>query len=109
MEAGPAQTKASQGTKAGTVKQADILRVRREGRMVQGRGLRIFTDHQQPQLCVITIAGIVGNAVCRNKIRRRIRAILQKKSLPPQVVIVVDPNLDASFWSLKAQIDALLS
>ena len=60
----------------------------------------------------ITVPGVVGRAVVRNRVRRRLRAALQTTDLRPgrDVVVRADPSAaEASYLELERHVKSALS
>jgi ribonuclease P protein component len=93
---------------------ADFSRLRRQGRRIAGPTLTIFRDEARrgdsASLVGIAIGKAVGNAVVRNKIRRRLAAILDESLAgrdPMRLLIVAQPSAaQASFPILREQLVA---
>ena len=78
-------------------RRGDFARVTRRGRRYAGTYLTCFVaDGRQRTRIGITIGGSIGGAVVRNRLRRRIKAILDHSSLgaPPwrDIVFIARPG-----------------
>ena len=78
-------------------RRGDFARVTRRGKRASGPALTCFVAEGRRATRVgITVAGTVGNAVVRNRLRRRIKAILDRYGLadPPwrDVVFIARPG-----------------
>ncbi len=78
-------------------RRGDFARVTRRGKRIAGTYLTCFVaDGRRATRVGITVAGTVGGAVVRNRLRRRIKAILDRYPLaaPPwrDVVFIARPG-----------------
>jgi ribonuclease P protein component len=78
-------------------RRSDFARVTRRGRRSAGTYLTCFiADGRRRTRVGITISGTVGGAVVRNRLRRRIKAILDRSSFdaPPwrDIVFIARPG-----------------
>ena len=88
-------------------RQADFARLRRQGRRVSTKSLTIYVTDALPRdatsLVGITVSKAIGKAVVRNKLRRRLAAIvheaLARASRAMRLLVVARP--------LAAQADLL--
>jgi ribonuclease P protein component len=91
----------------------DFDRVFQRGRHNSGRllAVRSIANEQDLTRYAFAISKRVGNAVIRNRVRRRMREIL--RALPVRegfdVVLTLRPeSATATFWELKAEAELLL-
>ena len=91
----------------------DFDRVFQRGRHNSGRllAVRSITNEQDLTRYAFAISKRVGNAVTRNRVRRRLREIL--RALPVRegfdVVLTLRPeSAEATFWELKAETELLM-
>ena len=97
------------------------LRRRREFARLQRRGKRrvgaalvlLSLEGRAPSRVGITVAKTVGNAVVRNRLRRRIKAILDRQPLgvPPyrDLLFIARPGAgEATFEAIRAEVERLL-
>jgi ribonuclease P protein component len=106
--------------------QADFARVRREGRTVSGTSLTLgyvrrasgrgAAGVQPPALTRVgfTVGKRVGNAVTRNRVRRRLRELMRRRwqVVAPAwdlVVVARPPAASAESGALARELDLLLS
>ncbi len=97
-------------------RQADFARLRRHGRRVSTKSLIIYRSESLPgdarALVGISVSKTVGKAVLRNKLRRRIAAILdealaQRDAM--RLLFVARPlAASASFTELRAEVTSAL-
>ena len=94
----------------------DFRRVRAAGARARRDGLTVFvapaTPGQPGGRAGITVPGAVGSAVVRNRLRRRLRAALQRTDLgrDRDVVVRVDPTAaGASYRELETNLTSALS
>ena len=91
-------------------RRGDFTRVTRRGKRSSGAALTCFVSEGRRKSRVgITVAGTVGNAVVRNRLRRRIKAILDRYPLasPPwrDVVFIARPGAgELPFEALVAEV-----
>ncbi|HEX4012596.1 MAG TPA: ribonuclease P protein component [Candidatus Cybelea sp.] len=96
-------------------RQADFARLRRTGRRVSSHSLTIYrTDllADETSLVGITVSKAIGKAVVRNKVRRRLSAIV-RELLPAygamRLLVVPRPSAAvARFTDLKAEVTSAL-
>ncbi|MBV9438716.1 MAG: ribonuclease P protein component [Candidatus Eremiobacteraeota bacterium] len=92
-------------------RRAEFSRVTRGGRRFAGTHLTCFVAPGAHRTRVgITVAGAVGSAVVRNRLRRRLKAILDGYRLgaPPwrDVVLIARPGAgELGFAALRAEVD----
>ena len=102
---------------ASLCRRADFSRVRVRGRRIAGPDMTLYrfeaAQGQRMPLVGITVSKAVGNAVTRNRVRRRVAAILcgtLAGSAPSRIVVVARPSAkDASFDALRRQIGRALA
>lgn len=91
---------------------ADFARLRRYGRRIATKNLNLYLadarDGDSSSLVGVTVSKSIGKAVVRNKLRRRLSAIL-RELLPSQrqmrVLVVARPDAAAlAFTDLRAEI-----
>lgn len=93
---------------------ADFAAVHRRGRGVAGEALSLRSLHTGaagPPRVGFTVGKRVGKAVVRNRIKRRLRAIVAALPLAPGRDIVVSarpPAATRDFWALRAELCRLL-
>jgi ribonuclease P protein component len=91
-------------------RRGDFARVTRRGRRKAGSHLTCFVaDGRRRSRIGITVGSAVGNAVVRNRLRRRIKAILDRYELgrPPwqDVVFIARPGAgELTFDALQAEV-----
>lgn len=97
-------------------RQADFARLRRQGRRIATKNLTIYRGDALPgdtvSLVGITVSKAIGKAVLRNRLRRRLSAII-RDVLDPQragrvLVIARPPAAQALFGDLKAEVTSAL-
>ena len=97
-------------------RQADFARLRRQGRRVSTKSLTIYRSDapagDASSLVGITVSKSIGKAVVRNKLRRRLSAIV-REALAPRVamrlLIVARPvAADALFSDLRVEVTSAL-
>lgn len=110
------------GLISGIADRREFVRLRSDGLHVRSRDLRcrflvdgITADLDQPVQIAYSISRKVGNAVVRNRLRRRLRAILSEvfaaQASPPvtsAVVIVLPGAAQLSFADLQGQVLELM-
>jgi ribonuclease P protein component len=97
-------------------RQADFARLRRHGRRVSTKSLVIYRSESLPgdlrAIVGITVSKTIGKAVLRNKLRRRIAAILDEALAPRdamRLLFVARPlAANASFSDLRAEVTSAL-
>lgn len=91
---------------------ADFARLRRHGRRIATKSLNLYLgdarEGDASSLVGITVSKSIGRAVVRNKLRRRVSAIL-RELLPSQqrmrVLVVARPDASAlTFTDLRAEL-----
>jgi ribonuclease P protein component len=98
-------------------RQADFLRLRRQGRRVSTKNLVIYRGElfsgDQSSLVGITVKKSIGKAVTRNKLRRRLAAIVQEALAahrPMRLLLVPRPLAAAEpFAALHAEVTSALN
>jgi ribonuclease P protein component len=102
-------------TYASLRRRGDFARVQRRGaRRVGPAFVVLSTAGRDVSRVGITVAKTVGNAVVRNRIRRRVKAILDRSAFgaPPHrdVVLIARPGAgDLDFRAIEAEITRLLA
>lgn len=92
-------------------RRSDFTRVSRRGRRVAGRHLTCFVTTGAERTRVgVTVSAQVGGAVARNRLRRRLRAILDGYLLATgparDVVFIARPGAaELSFAELTAEVE----
>jgi ribonuclease P protein component len=97
-------------------RQADFTRLRRQGRRTSTKSLTIYASDPLPAdrsaLVGITVSKSIGNAVHRNKLRRRLAAIVHEALAPDAakrlLVVARPPAAHASFHELHAEVTSAL-
>jgi ribonuclease P protein component len=97
-------------------RQADFARVRRHGRRLSTKSLVIFRSDPLPDdvasLVGITVNKSIGTAVVRNKLRRRLAAIVNEALTPERTVrllVVASPEAaQTTFAALRAEVTSAL-
>ncbi|NNN13397.1 MAG: ribonuclease P protein component [Acidimicrobiaceae bacterium] len=96
-------------------KRSDFDELKKAGRRFAGRNVSIVfvkRDSEGPALVGFAISKRVGNAVVRNRIRRRLRAIsasAEAAFTSGSYLIAVKPSAkDSGYWELKADMDSVL-
>jgi ribonuclease P protein component len=95
-------------------RRSDFARVTRRGKRSSGAALTCFVDEGRSTTRVgITVAATVGGAVVRNRLRRRIKAILDRYPLGRapwrDVVIIARPGAgELPFEALAGEVRRLL-
>lgn len=97
-------------------RRADFLRVQRAGRRYRGRQILLVVakGNDDRTLVGLTISRRVGNAVTRNRVRRRLREIVRNQAtelrLGDDYVVIAYPGAAlASFRELREELTWLLS
>jgi ribonuclease P protein component len=93
-------------------RQADFLRLRRQGRRISTKSLVVYRSQSAAgdaaPLVGITVSKSVGKAVTRNKVRRRLAAIVHEALAPGdpmRLLIVARPvAAAAAFGDLRAEL-----
>jgi ribonuclease P protein component len=101
---------------AGLRRQADFARLRRQGRRVSTKSLTIYRSDPLPgdlsSLVGITVSKAIGKAVVRNKLRRRLSAIIREALAPRgamRLLVVARPVAAAvTFADLQAEVTSAL-
>ncbi|HEX8828748.1 MAG TPA: ribonuclease P protein component [Xanthobacteraceae bacterium] len=97
-------------------RQADLARLRRQGRRISTNNLTIYRSDavsgDPSSLVCITVKKSIGKAVFRNKLRRRLAAIvheaLEQRS-PLRLLLVARPAAaSATFVELRAEVTSAL-
>lgn len=92
-------------------RRADFARVARTGRRRSAKCLTcVVTDGRDRTRIGITVSAQVGGAVVRNRVRRRLRAILDRYpfAAPPRrdIVFIARPGAgELSFADLRAEVE----
>jgi ribonuclease P protein component len=96
-------------------RRADFGRLKRSGRRRTTKSVTIYTTPAAPSdpasLVGITVSASIGRAVVRNKLRRRIAAIVNELLGPSRVRMLIVPRPSAaelSFGELRAELDTLV-
>jgi ribonuclease P protein component len=97
-------------------RQADFARLRRRGRRVSTKSLVIYRSEPPPgdarSLVGITVSKSIGKAVARNKIRRRLAAIIHEalaQQRAMRLLVVARPIAAlAPFRELHAEVTSAL-
>jgi ribonuclease P protein component len=97
-------------------RQADFARLRRQGRRVTTKSLVIYRGDPLPSdassLVGITVSKSIGKAVTRNKLRRRLAAILQEalaSHRAMRLLVVARPlAAETPFITLQAELSSAL-
>jgi ribonuclease P protein component len=98
-------------------RQADFVRLRRQGRRVATKSLVIYRSDPLPSdpcaLVGITVSKSIGKAVIRNKVRRRVAAIVHEalaQRAAMRLLVVARPHAAlAPFVELKAEVTSALN
>jgi ribonuclease P protein component len=98
-------------------RQADFARLRRQGRRVTTKSLVIYRcgslSGDESSLVGITVSKSIGKAVIRNKLRRRLAAILHEAfaSLPAMRLLVIARPIAAQtpYPDLRAELASALA
>ena len=88
-----------------------VWRVRREGRIFRGRWLHVRLGVSDLDQTLIAVRRRFGKAVCRNRVRRRIRALCRELvpgGHPGQLLLISvgDRSGGASFQDLQSDLVA---
>jgi len=97
-------------------RQSDFARLRRQGRRLPTKSLIIYRSDPLPgdssSLVGITVSKSIGKAVIRNKLRRRLAAILHEALAPHgtmRLLLVARPSASqAGYAGLRAEIATAL-
>ncbi len=97
-------------------RQADFARLRRQGRRASTKSLTIYRSDplagDSGSLVGITVSKSIGKAVVRNKLRRRLSAIIREALAPRRamrLLVVARPvAADAQFSDLRAEVTSAL-
>jgi len=97
-------------------RQADFARLRRQGRRVSSKSIILYRDDPRPgdglSLVGITVSKSIGKAVTRNKLRRRIAAIVHQAlagQTAMRLLVVARPTAaQARFADLQAEVTSAL-
>jgi ribonuclease P protein component len=95
-------------------RRSDFSRVQRRGKRQAGPlFVLLMTDARGASRIGITVAKTVGNAVVRNRLRRRVKAILDRRGFgsPPyrDLVLIARPGAgEATFAAVAAELGRLL-
>lgn len=97
-------------------RQVDFARLRRQGRRVSTKNLTIYRSDALPgdasSLVGITVSKSIGKAVVRNKLRRRLSAIVREALEPHRtmrLLVVARPvAANAQFSDLRAEVTSAL-
>jgi ribonuclease P protein component len=97
-------------------RQADFARLRRQGRRVSTKSLTIYRSDgppgDAPSLVGITVSKSIGKAVVRNKLRRRLSAIVREalaSRAAMRLLVVARPvAADAHFSDLRSEVTSAL-
>jgi ribonuclease P protein component len=97
-------------------RQADFLRLRRHGRRLSTKSLTLYRSEplaeDRSSLVGITVSKAIGDAVIRNRLRRRLAAIVHDALADHELMrllIVPRPRAaDASFAELAAEVTSAL-
>jgi ribonuclease P protein component len=97
-------------------RQADFARLRRRGRRASSPILTLYRGDALPgdggSLVGITVNKSIGKAVVRNKVRRRLAAIVDDalEGQPPMRLLVIPQPAaaQAGFAALRAEMNALM-
>jgi ribonuclease P protein component len=93
-------------------RQADLVRLRRQGRRISTDNLTIYrgdamSDDVTSLVCV-TVNKSIGKAVLRNKLRRRLAAIIHEtlaRRQPMRLLVVARPSAaTVTFADLRAEV-----
>lgn len=97
-------------------RQADFARLRRRGKRVSTKSLLIYRSDPFPSdpisLVGITVSKSIGKAVIRNKLRRRLAAIIDDalgQQTAMRLLVVARPGAEAAvFGDLRAELGSAL-
>ncbi|MGA7201923.1 MAG: ribonuclease P protein component [Candidatus Cybelea sp.] len=97
-------------------RQVDFARLRRQGRRVSTKSLTIYHSGaptgDAPSLVGITVSKSIGKAVVRNKLRRRLSAIVREalsSRAAMRLLVVARPvAAEARFSDLRAEVTSAL-
>ncbi len=94
-------------------RRSDFTRLRHRGQVTRTRDLTIYRSAgaDPKPLVGISIGKLVGGAVSRNRLRRRLQSVLQTtlREFPQRVLIVPGPSADSlSFLQLADQLQRAL-
>ncbi len=98
-------------------RQSDFARLRKRGRRLGAAAFTAFRGAlrtgESRSLVGITVGKAVGNAVVRNRLRRRLAAILDEcldPGRPEQILLIARANAaELPFSALRSQVSAVLS
>jgi ribonuclease P protein component len=98
-------------------RQADFARLRRHGRRLSTKSLVIYSSDSPAgdarALVGITVSKSIGKAVTRNKLRRRLAAILHEALVPDaamRLLVIARPQASlAAFADLRAELTSALA
>jgi ribonuclease P protein component len=98
-------------------RQADFARLRRQGRRVSSKSIIFYRADSLPghalSMVGITVSKSVGKAVARNKVRRRLAAIVHQALATHgamRLLVVAQPTAaEAAFGDLQAEVTSALS
>jgi ribonuclease P protein component len=97
-------------------RQADFARLRRQGRRVSTKSLTIYRSDgpagDASSLVGITVSKSIGKAVVRNRLRRRLSAIVREALAPRgamRLLVVARPvAAESRFSDLRAEVTSAL-
>ncbi len=97
-------------------RQADFARLRRQGRRVSTKSLVIYRSEPLPSddrcLVGITVSKSIGKAVIRNKLRRRLAAIVHEalaRHRAMRLLVIARPIAAVAAWrDLQAEVTSAL-
>jgi len=101
---------------ASLCRQADFARLRRQGQRISTKSFVIYRSEavagDAASLVGITVSKAIGKAVVRNKLRRRLAAVINE-ALPPRcamrLLVVARPNAGSlPFAELQAEVTSAL-
>jgi len=101
---------------ASLCRQADFARLRRQGRRIPTKSLLIYRSDARPgdpgSLVGITVSKAIGKAVVRNKLRRRLAAVVNEALEPHgpmRLLIVARPGAETALVSdLRGEVTSAL-